>query len=270
MSRPERVRSLSEFTEACCRIRDRWTHGSYFDPWFRGQANSAWPLRPTIYRLNMAQDEHSLRDHFRRVGMQLVVELQPQTDWEWYFLMRHHRVPTRLLDWTDGALIALFFAVNDNGPDAIGVEFDAAVWVLDPWWLNKQTLREQCIVPADVESYADKADRYLSPLYEKVRPLKKLPAAIDPPHIARRLAAQRSHFTIHGTDPDGLLTVSRLKRSRLAKIIVDKDAIPTIRRDLATMGIVDTTVFPDLDGLGRELSRHFNPEALAAAPVRAR
>jgi FRG domain len=56
----------------------------------------------------------------------------PQNSWDWYFTMQHFGAPARLLDWTEGVLIALYFVVKDSSG-----EDDPAIWALDPWWLNK-------------------------------------------------------------------------------------------------------------------------------------
>src|SRR5690606_36926394 len=73
--------------------------------------------------------------------------LQPRDDWEWLFLMQHYGVPTRLLDWTDSPLVALFFAVYNVDRD----DRDASLWVLLPAALNRQTgwaeLQDQAGIP---------------------------------------------------------------------------------------------------------------------------
>lgn len=80
------------------------------------------------------------------------------------------------------------------------------------------------------------------------------PVAIDPPHVARRVSVQRSRFTIHGRSKSGLDTLAkRIAKSRLVKFVIPGTAAKGILKDLATCGIVETSVFPDLEGLSREL-----------------
>jgi len=253
-----RVRSVSKFISTVTSIRDRWTsaNGEFFDPWFRGQTDASWGLTPSIYVRKLQDDEEAIRADFIRRAAQLTIGRVPNSEWGWYFLMQHHRCPTRLLDWTDSAMVALFFAINSNDPSDLNVKTDAAVWMLDPWWLNKVVLGRYTVVESD---WTD-AKPYLPPIYKQARLRKRYPIAIDPPHVAPRVAVQRSRFTVHGTIPNGLEAVAAKKGARLVCITIAKTAIQSMRLDLQTCGVTDTTLFPDLEGLSRDLVRYWQSE----------
>jgi hypothetical protein len=71
----------------------------------------------------------------------------------------------------------------------------------------------------------------------------------------RRVGVQKSCFTIHGSVRDGIYRVALRKREcRLQKIVIPKSKVDRVRLELATCGIVESTVFPDLEGLARELN----------------
>jgi len=234
--------------------------------WFRGHADATWGLTPKLYRPDSClklEDEDEIRNDFKSRGRQLLTEpFLPANDKEWYFLMQHYGAPTRLLDSTDGSLLALYFALRSQKPDEPKA---AAVWMLDPDWLNEVTLEE---VYGD-ENYMEgvllpewkETDKWFPVPFEEPL-LVDEPVAIDPPHVARRVAAQHSHFTIHGRTEAGLKELAQQELAqgndcRLVKFVVAVDVVQVILDDLASCGITETTVYPDLEALSREVSRRW-------------
>lgn len=252
------VSSIAEFVEVVTRIRDEWIEGeNYFDPWFRGQRRASWTLEPNIFRLDLLNEEDEIRAEFQRRAPQYMTESVPADYWGWYFLMQHYGAPTRLLDWTDSALVALFFALNSDDKAPKDKE-DAGVWMLDPWWLNEEVLGDESVLLPDFSA----AEKYLAAPYDRLNKAghtkigPALPAAIDPPFLARRVAVQRSHFTIFGSNREGLTELMQRDGSHLILFRVAKKAIPRMRADLTTLGVTDTTIYPDLRGLADELTRY--------------
>jgi hypothetical protein len=73
-------------------------------------------------------------------------EERPRNIEEWHSLTQLSGAPTRLLDCTEGALITPRFAVRNKERDDTG----AAVWVLDPWEMNRSVVdRAEVIVPGE-------------------------------------------------------------------------------------------------------------------------
>jgi hypothetical protein len=128
-------------------------------------------------------------------------------DWDSYFLTQHHEGPTRLLDRSDGALIALHFALRNKSRD----QQDARVYVLEPNRLNEslKALPDMKLAEDAWETYAKKhpnggydpsawEDSCLPVSDEDCAevPVPCPPMALEFPHITRRIAAQRSQFTL--------------------------------------------------------------------------
>src|SRR5580700_59641 len=137
-SRSMTVRSLADFVDAVQMLQDDWSDleaaqtqrddGADAHIWFRGHRNKEWALTPKIFRSGneiTVADEGELYGEFLRRGCSLAPSLS--AGWHSYFLMQHHGIPTRLLDWTDSSLVALYFALKDCGTDA-------AVWAMNPLW----------------------------------------------------------------------------------------------------------------------------------------
>lgn len=248
---------LAEFVARVEQIVVEWTPPRaewYLQPWFRGHGDAAWKLEPTLYRMRKARgigaehyNEAELLEMFKRRARRYLDHV-PQSDWEWLFEMQHHGLPTRLLDWTESYLVALYFAVRDARGDA-----DACVWATNPWWLGRQAFGDFAL-PSAHESKVQ-AWRPGAGLDE----LPKAPVAILPVHSSARIQAQRGVFTMHGSARDGLdrLAEGAGKKGCLRRLVVPKRDVAHVRLELSRSGITESVIFPELPGLCRELRSFF-------------
>jgi len=85
---------------------------------FRGQSKGDWLLVTSLERATSwapgSLTENIISDAFRRQAHNYVASHSlPKDTLEWWALMHHHGAPTRLLDWTESAYVAAFFALDE-------------------------------------------------------------------------------------------------------------------------------------------------------------
>jgi hypothetical protein len=238
--------------------------------WYRGCCRANFQLKPRLYRRKPSPSlrdlvvlERELRDGFslRSIPFMADRQRQPQSNWEWMFLMQHHGVPTRLLDWTESPFIGLHFAVMDAAlrkalDHTVYCTAHAAVWVLDPVSWNRHVLEKTgytggVIVPDDrfLKAYTNDS---------LTGGGDTLPLAVYGAHNSARIVAQRGAFVLFGRSRVSMAAVRRKQDfpgECLRKIVIRKTCIPGLREEALKYGITESTVFPDLDGLARELRR---------------
>jgi hypothetical protein len=225
--------------------------------WFRGEPVVETALTPTLYRGAFARHENALLQIFRAraTGFHDAVPTREHTD-QWLFLARHAGLPTRLLDWSEGALIALHFALKEPNP---------VVWMLNPLDLNDLSYTVSTPPPREFPlPWHDPGIARPNPAFENLRGAWEqgrfgvpLPVAIYPTYVHARLRGQRSCFTIHGTDKSGLASLLA-GTPILKRYVVDPACRQSMRSELAVLGITDSVVFPDIDGLADELKERFS------------
>lgn len=218
--------------------------------WYRGHARADWPLIPSIGR-----SDDDLAAEFvtvKRFKQNAVPHLgsQPQNEWEWIFLMQHHRAPTRLLDWTESPLIGLYFAVADDAHD----EEAAALWCLDPVMLNRLSGHNRAHAHDVLAFGIDPAlDGYL-PDQVNARVSRLLPVAAIGPRNSPRMTAQSGTFTVMHAVATAIEGIE--PGDHIWRLLIPPDAKAAIRQELKLLNITEFTVFPDLDRvalLAREL-----------------
>lgn len=257
------VESLKGFTEE---VETRMQSSERL--WYRGCGACSHTLVPSLFRHpkladieSLLKTEKNLLTSFRHRSLPYLAT-QPTTDFEWLFLMQHHSVPTRLLDWTENPYVSLFFALSSAPVMGRGVdgkpeyEEGCSVWLLDPAIWNRRALN-RVTFSEGVLSAGDELLKGYAPNTEQ-RLMNTDPIALYGVHNSRRRVAQRGVFVVFGTDVHPMehtYTVGEYPAAALTKLNIPAEKVGDLLKALTSIGVTDSAVYPDLDGLARELKR---------------
>lgn len=220
----------------------------YFPPnfgWiFRGQSDSSWLLIPKagrspFYRgsdlpnLTLPRSKENPPfdlgrfSHWRELAVGYCDNL-PENQFECLAFAQHYGLPTRLLDFTENALAALYFACETK------FDVDGALYAHIP----NVYIR---IHEADLFTFDCDACLSVTP-------------------FDRRILSQRAKFMFF-RDPSAPLSPGSIDaeiakassiESNLVKFIIPAASKKAIHLQLRSLGISRRTYFPDLDGLSRD------------------
>lgn len=191
------------------------------------------------------------------------LEFPPSNDFEWMFIAQHHRLPTRLLDWSTNALVALFFA-SDAAEQRKGDGIDEckrfhedpfsdegfAVFVIDPARINNETYGLPG--PIDIAADANQWARFINPMESETNNL--FPICVTAPHMTKRIRAQSGAFTLHGACIDPLDYYTALM-PHITKIFIPFTSTKAIQASLQQVGITESFIYPELDTIARDIAR---------------
>lgn len=170
---------------------------------FRGVRDSSFELLPKVgrlrFRTNMEYDELDMLRLFKDHASPYLPN-RTITKWELLAIAQHHGLPTRLLDWSRNALVAAFFAVEEE------FEQDSAVYVLR----GMKFLDIENIDPFDV----DRVEKFI------------------PPHLSARITAQSGLFTIH-PQPN-----VPFESESVTKLIIKNNLDGILRKSLVDTGLI--------------------------------
>lgn len=201
---------------------------------FRGQPAKK-PLMPRIGRSSfrarraLGTDEQDMFEHFSSRSLPYLTVI-PATPWEWLALAQHHGMATRLLDWTQNPMAALWFAVHAP----TNRREDGEVWYFS---VRKNDRHDSDTDPSP---------------FDVTRTW-----VVRPRHIAPRITRQAGWFTAHHTAGRGPrfvpLDENPQFEDRLHRLVIPHECFARIRATLDRCGIHRASLMPDLSGLAMHI-----------------
>jgi hypothetical protein len=251
------ITKLSEFVSILEGLEG--AHGNHF--WFRGHSDASYVLKPSLYRNPLYPDIADIVDVEQKIYSAFTfmspsfVEKQSFNAWDQLFLMQHHRVPTRLLDWSMNPFAGLFFALYNAKEGR-----DASVSILDPIEWNRGILSD---INGQPRIYSTN-EKILEPYHPKhtAGDRRSQPLAIDGVRNNARINAQKGTFVVFGHSNRSMEEFFADKGDVWNDNALQKVRIPSahtgdLRKILLRSGVTPTSMFPDLEGLSDELRDQF-------------
>jgi len=241
----ETIDELLQFVDSLHKV-----HG--LSLWYRGVEDKKWELLPSIQRSrHRMESERYLANDFYIRTKQILNKCPDKKNYAaWMSLMQHFGLPTRLLDWSQSPLIAVFFATETwyKSP-----QVDACVWVLAPSKLNDREGFGNCIYPVD----ADTIQKMLLPAFKDRGHNEELTDKIIACYSTEnnlRMYSQQASFTVHNS-------LRKLRdicdSNTLFKIIIPANRKQYFLDSLRVFGITEGFVYPDPDHISKDLKNKY-------------
>ncbi len=271
-----RVRTVHEFlvaVDAAAYALCDTVQNQNCELWYRGQVQTGFQLLPSISRsidgIPLSPElEIVFLSKFKSLATPYVDCLPTpplpngvESYWSWLFQMQHYGVPTRLLDWSRDALVALYFATNPEDR-SLTPGIDAAVWVLNPVRLNRAYNFNEFVQPGYIPNVEEAGFNTLFGPDSLQLSIPKPAAAIGPLNSSR-IVAQRGVFTVFPHQKN-LIAMEQFSDSNtfLFKICIAAENVTAIQAQLRRYGITKITLFPELQSIAGEITRQVIAERI--------
>ena len=263
MIRVVHISTLEQLMPLLSEQEDRPDLGRNRSPYvYRGMTNASFRM-VTSLRRNCRSLQRSLEPAILKNFAKYAVIEDPSVAhsvWRQMILGQHHGLPTRLLDWTQSALVALHFAVSE---DDLGhmEDHDCMVWRMDIRELHallpekyQQVMRDYQAEVFSVDMLGDAAQSLAQ--YDRDLGDRGM-VVLEPPSLSARIVNQYSFFSVIPMDMENVEAFLDRYTENTVKYVIDRRLRWRVRDMLDQLNMSERIVYPGLDGLSRWIARHY-------------
>lgn len=229
---------------------------------YRGMTNADFRM-VTSLRRNCRELQRNLEPAILKNFAKYAVIEDPSVAhsvWRQMILGQHHGLPTRLLDWTQSALVALHFAVSEE--DLAHMEdHDCMVWRVDIAELHallperyQQVMRDYQAEVFSVDMLGSAAQSLA--LYDRDMGDRSM-VVLEPPSLSARIVNQYSFFSVIPMEMENVEDFLDRFTGHTVKYVIDRKLRWRVRDMLDQLNMSERIVYPGLDGLSRWIARHY-------------
>lgn len=251
-NRGEAIEFFSHFMTAVFGSIDPDTAPLNRGHFFRGQADVNWPLLPSIARggresiSNFHDLEKQVMEHFKALSLPYIAE-PPGHDLDWLVMAQHYGLSTRLTDWTDNPLVALYFCVESE-PGKDGKVFFTRAVETD---YRKLSFSEMIETSRFMINSGKDPIKYDSGFLDyKVERNSQI---YFRPHSKNARYSNQGSVLCWNANP--FYDPSLSQGSPVYQMVVRKELKSELLKYLYTLGITEAHIYPGLEGVARYIKR---------------
>lgn len=247
---------------------------------YRGHSNCKYQLLPAIFRWNdlpngssisaYSQLEFNILSDFTSEACRFIKDINVDDIPAWLEIAQHFGVPTRLLDFTENPLVALYFACIGS-PDK-----NACVWIINaPAYNKKFFLQNHVVYTAQSKQIVSKivteeiVYQDFQPHYGNMNYIQ-YPWIYKPHYREERMHLQESIFMLWGADYRPLTAnidvneymstgvIGNAQAGLICSVLIPAAFKEKLLHDLNMCGVNEKFIYPGLDGVGRYINKKYS------------
>jgi len=285
------INNIQEYMNAIEQLKNKYTYttagfnNTTIEPkfLFRGHGNhDKYKLEPKIFRMKKTQ--HGTTTQYSQLEYNILADFISEAkayekninDFQaWLEIAQHYGVPTRLLDFTENPLVALYFACRSK------TDTKASVWIV-----NEKTYEEMFCNAPYLKMTIDSQNTVSTIIQREIvllgktdkqnkLPEYKYPWIYKPQYIDERIQLQSSVFMIWGSrhcaltemiseddymnfDDNEVITSD--STGFLCALEIDPGAKSKILKQLDLLGINEKFIYPCLEGIGKTIAKKYSAD----------